>query len=175
MRVSTIALLSLSAAAAVHGTAKANDVSDVARQFNVPMPVVETVILNVDAYFASPDAPVNRMTSGIFKELALKAAKSRMSNLEDSTPGKSSESSVEERNAAYKATVRTIRHESSENAECVDNTETVTSSEGVPTIKDGSFVFDNTHPKVSSYSWKMTFCRTPLNGGGSDFTEWQLK
>ncbi len=51
---------------------------------------------------------------------------------------------------------------------------TTRSSEGVPVIKEGSFAFDMVHPKVTSASWKMTFCRMPLNGGG-DFTDWQLK
>jgi hypothetical protein len=97
-----------------------------------------------------------------------------MGRLDEENPGKATENSNEERNAIYKVSVRTTRHESTESAECVETTATASSSEGVPTIKDGNFSFDMVHPRVTSYSWKMAFCRMPINGG-SDFTEWQLK
>jgi hypothetical protein len=155
-------------------TAQASDVADVARRFSLPTPVVETVIRNIDSFFASTEAPDNRMTSGLIKELALKAVKTHMGHLDEEGPGKASESSADEKNATYKVSLRTTRHEATETAECVDASATVTGSEGVPVIKDGAFTFDSVHPKTSSYSWKMTFCRTPLNGG-SDFTDWQLR
>jgi hypothetical protein len=166
--------LMAAALVAVFGAAKASDLSDVARQLSLPIPVVETVLSNVDTYYASADAPANLQTSGIVKGLALKAVKDRMGSLADSTPGKSSDATDEERNATYKAVIRTTRHETSESAECVDNTATVSASEAMPVIKDGAFTFDAAHPKLTSHSWPMTFCRTPLNGG-SDFSDWQLK
>jgi hypothetical protein len=153
---------------------QASDITDVARRFSLPVPVVETVLKNIDNYFASTDAPDNRMTSGLFKDLALKAVKAHMSHLDEEGPGKASESTAEEKNATYKVTLRTTRHESTETAECVDANAVANASEGVPTIKEGAFSFDSVHPKTSGYSWKMTFCRTPLNGGG-DFTDWQLR
>lgn len=154
--------------------ARADDLADVARQFKLPVPVVDTVLRNVDTYFASADSPANKMTNGLIKELALKTVKAHMNGLEEGGPGKSSETTAEEKNATYKVSLRTTRHEATETAECVDSTAVVTSSEGVPVIKDGGFTFDSVHPKVTTYSWKMIFCRTPQNGG-TEFSEWQLK
>ncbi len=155
-------------------SAEASDVGDVARHYNLSVPVVESVLKNIDSFFASPDAPDNRMTSGLLKDLSLKTVKTHMGRLEDEGPGKATENIAEEKNATYKVSVRTTRHESTETAECVEANATVSGAEGVPVIKDGAFAFDTVHPKTSAYSWKMAFCRTPLNGG-ADFTEWQLR
>ncbi|HXP96382.1 MAG TPA: hypothetical protein VN809_06695 [Telmatospirillum sp.] len=155
-------------------SAQASDVSDVARRVGLPVPIVETVVKNIDAFFSSDNTPDNRMTSGLFKELTLKAVKTHMGRLDEGGPGKASESSAEEKNATYKVTVRTTRHESTETADCVETSATVSGSEGVAVIQEGAFTFDSLHPKTSSYSWKMTFCRTPLNGGG-DYSDWQLR
>lgn len=150
----------------------ASDASDVARETKLPVPVVETTIANVDAFFGSAGAPSNRMVSGVFKEIALKAIRNRLGNLEDSTPGKTSDATAEEKNAIYKAVVRTTRHDTTEARECVDNKVTLTASEGVPVVKDGAFIFDVTHPKVSTTAWDITFCRTPSAGGG--YSDWAL-
>lgn len=175
MNIRSKVALPLAAAfvAAAATAAHANDVSDMAREYKMPVQVVETVFRNVDNYFAAADGPGNRLASGLVKDISLKAVKNRMSSLEESGPGKASESSAEEKNAVYKAVIKTTRHETTETGECVDNRATISSSEGVPVVKDGAFSYDLTHPKVSSYSWNMTFCRTPLNGG-TDFSEWQL-
>jgi len=150
----------------------ASDASDVAREVKLPVAVVETTIANVDAFFASPGAPSNHMVSGMFKELALKAIRNRLGNLEDSIPGKASDSAVEEKNTSYKAVVRTTRHETTETRECVDNKVILGASEAVPVVKDGAFIFDTAHPRLTSYSWDITFCRTPVAGGGS--SDWAL-
>jgi hypothetical protein len=167
---------SLSAAAlllaASAGIAHANDASDVARVAKLPVPVVENVLTNVDAYFASNDAPSNRMTSGILKDLVLKTVKSRLGNLDDAAPGKASDATVEDKNASYRAVVRTSRHDTSEASDCVENKVTLTSSEGQPVVKDGAFIFDMVHPHVSNWSWSLTFCRTPTSNG--EFSDWQL-
>ncbi|MEO5374142.1 MAG: hypothetical protein H7840_07645 [Alphaproteobacteria bacterium] len=165
--------ISIASILSISGTASANDASDVAREQKVPVAVVESVFQNIDAFFASQNAPSNRMTSGLFKEMAVKAAKSRIASLEDSGPGKASDASSEEKNATYKVTIKTTRHETTETGECVDNKITASASEGVPVVKEGVFTFDIAHPKVTSHSWSMSFCRTPVNGGTS-FTEWQL-
>jgi hypothetical protein len=154
--------------------ATASDIGDVAHRLNLSNPIVETVLKNIDSFFASAEAPDNRMTSGLLKELALKTVKAHMSHLDETGPGKATENIAEEKNATYKATLRTTRHESTETAECVETSATVSGAEGVPVIKDGAFMFDTVHSKTSSYSWKMTFCRTPTNGG-ADFSDWQLK
>jgi len=164
--------LGLVLAVAVIRPSLASDASDVAREMKLPVPVVESTLAAVDAFFAGPSAPSNRMASGTFKELALKAIRHRLGNLEDSAPGKSSDSAVEERNANYKAAVRTTRHETTEARECVDNKVTLTASEGVPVIKDGAFIFDTTHPRVTTYGWDITFCRVPAPSGG--FSDWAL-
>ncbi|WP_231848950.1 hypothetical protein [Paramagnetospirillum magneticum] len=150
----------------------ASDASDVAREMKLPVPVVESTLLAVDGFFAAPAAPANRMVSGTFKELALKAIRHRMGNLEDSVPGKSSDAAAEDRNANYKVNVRTTRHETTESRECVDNKVTLTASEGVPVIKDGAFIFDTAHPRVTTHGWDITFCRTPAASGG--FSDWVL-
>lgn len=168
----TVAAVSglLACTAAAH----ASDVSDVAREMKLPVPVVDMVFRTVDGFYASADAPANRLSSGTMKELTLKAVKSRLGNMEDSQPGKSNESSAEERNAVYKAQVKTTRHETSESGECVDNTVTLIASEAQPVVRDGQFGFDSARPKVSSAAWKMTFCRSPINGG-TDYSDWQVK
>lgn len=158
----------------VAASAHASDTGDVARRYSLSVPVVESVLKNIDSFFASADAPDNRMTSGLLKDLALKTVKAHMSRLDEETPGKASENVVEDKNATYKVTVRTTRHEATETAECVETTATASGAEGVPVVKDGAFSFDSVHPKNTAYSWKMSFCRTPLNGG-SDFTDWQLR
>jgi hypothetical protein len=150
--------------------ALASDASDVAREMKLPVSVVETTFASVDAFFAQPAGPANRMMSGVVKELALKAIRARMGGLEDAVPGKASDASAEERNASYKVQVRTTRHETTETRECVDNKVAITASEGVPAIKDGAFVFDTAHPRQSSFGWDVTFCRAPLAGGG--FSDW---
>ncbi len=152
--------------AAGPGIAYAGDAGDVAAETKLPVAVVENIFTNVDAFFASPGAPSNRMTSGVFTDLTLKAVGNRMGALEDAAPGKVSNSSDEESNATYRAAVRTTSHDTSETSECVGNTVSLTASEGVPTIKDGSFVFDTAHPRVSTWGWTMTFCRTPIASGG---------
>ncbi|MTJ81159.1 MAG: hypothetical protein F8N37_09085 [Telmatospirillum sp.] len=154
--------------------AGASESSDVARRVGLPVPVVETVLKSIDSYFESDDAPGNRLTIGTIKEIALKAVKTHMGRLDEESPGKATESTSEDRNATYKVSLRTTRHESTETAECVDTTAVASSSEGTPVVRDGSFAFDMTHPRQTSFSWKMTFCRTPINGG-SDFTDWQLR
>lgn len=158
------------ALAAFAPQARASDASDVAREMKLPIAVVEAALANVDAFFNAPTGPSNRMASGTTKDLALKAIRKRMDNLEDSTPGKTSEASAEEKNAAYKAVVRTTRHETTEARECVDNKVTVSASESVPVIKDGAFIFDTAHPKTSSHAWDVTFCRVPSGNGG--FSDW---
>ncbi|PKU26173.1 hypothetical protein [Telmatospirillum siberiense] len=155
-------------------SAQASDTGDIARRYNLSVPIVETVLKNIDSFFASADAPENRMTSGLLKDLALKTVKAHMSRLEEETPGKATENVAEEKNATYKVTVRTTRHEATETAECVEANATASGAEGVPVVKDGAFAFDSVHPKNTSFSWKMSFCRTPTNGG-SDFTDWQLR
>ncbi|MBI3446234.1 MAG: hypothetical protein HY055_12965 [Magnetospirillum sp.] len=150
----------------------ASDASDVSREMKVPTAVVEGVLVNVDAFFASANGPSNRMVSGVVKELALKAVRNRIGNLEDSLPGKTSEAAAEDKNATYKAVVKTTRHETTEIRECVDNKVTLGASEGVPVIKDGAFIFDMAHPRVSSHAWDITFCRTPSASGG--FSDWAL-
>ncbi|WP_096705050.1 hypothetical protein [Magnetospirillum sp. 15-1] len=176
MRLSPKSILSmafgLGIAVAMARPALASDASDVAREMKLPVAVVESTLSAVDSFFAAPTAPSNRMTSGTFKELALKAIRHRLGNLEDSVPGKSSDSAAEDRNATYKASVRTTRHETTEARECVDNKVTLTASEGVPVIKDGAFIFDTTHPRVTTHAWDITFCRTPAAGGG--FSDWAL-
>lgn len=154
--------------------AHAADTGDVARRYNLSVPIVETVLKNVDSYFASPDAPDNRLTIGLIKDLALKTVKTHMGRLDEEAPGKASENVSEDRNATYKVSVRTTRHEATETAECVETAVTASGSEGTPVVKDGAFAFDTVHPKLTSYTWRMSFCRTPLNGG-SDFTDWQLR
>ena len=160
------------AAAVIARPSLASDASDVARETKLPVPVVETTIANVDDFFASAGAPSNRMVSGVFKELALKAIRNRLGNLEDSVPGKASEAAAEDKNATYKVAVRSTRHETTETNECVDNRVTLTGSEGVPVVKDGAFIFDLAHPRVTSTSWDVTFCRTPAAGGG--YSDWAL-
>lgn len=161
----------LSAALALTaGTAQAGDAADIAREMKLPVPVVETALANVDAFYASASGPANRLTSGVVKELALKAIRHRMGNLEDSVPGKASESTAEEKNGIYKAMVKTTRHETTETRECVDNRVILTSSEALPVVKDGAFIFDTAHPRVASHTWDVSFCRTPNSGGG--FSDW---
>lgn len=155
-------------------SADASDNGAVAQHYNLPVPVVDTVLKNIDTFYASSDAPDNRMTSGLLKDLTLKTVKTHIGRLDEEGPGKASENIAEEKNATYKVSIRTIRHEATETAECVEASATVSGSEGVPVVKDGAFAFDTVHPKTTSYSWKMAFCRTPLNGG-TDFTEWQLR
>jgi hypothetical protein len=166
----------LPAAAVLFATAsaQASDSGDIARHYSLSVPIVESVLRNIDSFFASADAPDNRMTSGLLKDLALKTVKSHMGRLEEEGPGKASENVDEEKNATYTVSVRTTRHEATETAECVETNATVSGAEGVSVVKDGTFAFDTVHPKNSSYSWKMSFCRTPLNGG-ADYTEWQLR
>lgn len=163
-------LTALAALAAI--PAWASDVSDVAREMKLPAPVVESTLAKVDAFFAQPGGPANQQASGVVKELALKAIRARMGGLEDSVPGKASDAAAEERNATYKAQVRTTRHETTEIRECVDNKVTLSAAEAMPAIKDGSFVFDQAHPRLASTAWDITFCRTPNAGGG--FSDWSL-
>jgi hypothetical protein len=167
---SALPVLSGLAALAAASPSLASDVGDVAREMKLPAAVVEGTFANVDAFFAAANGPANRLVSGTVKELALKAIRHRQGNLEDSAPGKASEASAEEKHAVYKAVVRTTRHETTETRECVDNKVTISGSEGVPAIKDGSFTFDTAHPRLSSYSWDLTFCRTPTSGGG--YSDW---
>ena len=158
--------------AASLGGAWASDASDVARTTKLPASVVDNVLSNVDDYFASADAPANHMVSGIVKELVLKAVKNRMSNLEDAAPGKSSDQAFEDKYATYRASVRTTSHNTSETRDCVDNKISLTNSEGVPVVKDGQFAFDLVHPRVTNWSWMMTFCRAATSNG--EFGEWQM-
>ncbi len=150
----------------------ASDISDVAREMRLPAPVAEDVFANVDAFFAAADAPANRQMTGVMKELALKAVRARLSDMGDAGPGKASDYSSEERNGTYKAQLRTTRHDMSETRDCVENRATLTASEAVPIIRDGSFTFDTTHPRISTYGWSMTFCRT-MTGSG-EFSAWSL-
>lgn len=152
------------------GAARAGDAADIAREMKLPVPVVETTLANVDAFYASASGPANRLTSGVVKDLALKAIRHRMGNLEDSVPGKASESTAEEKNGIYKAVVKTTRHETTETRECVDNRVILTSSEALPVVKDGAFGFDTARPRVASHTWDLGFCRTPSSGGG--FSDW---
>lgn len=168
MRRLSLAVLMLAAAT----PALAAESADVAREMRLPVTVVESVFANVDAYVASAQGPANRLMSGVLKEVTLKAAKARLSDLDDSSPGKTSEYSSDDRNATYKASVRTTRRDSSENGECVDNTVTVTSTEPPPVVKDGTFAFDTAHPRVTSTSWPLTFCRGRTGSG--EFGPWSL-
>ncbi|HTH16781.1 MAG TPA: hypothetical protein VL974_09025 [Magnetospirillum sp.] len=164
-----LALLALPLA---NASALASDASDVAREMRLPVAVVEDAFANVDAYANSPEGPANRLATGVLKELALKAFKNRLGNLDDSGPGKGSDASAEERNAVYKANVRTTRRDATEASECAENKVTVSSSEALPVVKDGSFTFDAAHPRITSRSWTATFCRARTAGG--DFGEWKL-
>lgn len=168
MRRLSLAALMLAAAT----PALAAETADVAREMRLPVPVVESVFANVEAYVNSAQGPANRLMSGVLKEVTLKAVKARLGNLDDSGPGKASEYSSDEHNATYKASVRTTRRESSETAECVDNSVTVTSAEAPPLVKDGAFTFDTAHPRVTSTSWPLTFCRSRTGSG--DFGPWGL-
>lgn len=154
------------------GPAFASDVSDIAREMSLPTAVVEDAIAHVNAYYGSPDAPMNRMTIGVVKKLTLRAMRSRIGNLEDSTPGKMSEDSSDEYNGTYRAQIRTTRHDTSEASECVENRVTLTSSEATPSVRDGGFTFDSTHPRQTQYNWTATFCRIP--GAGGTFGPWTL-
>ncbi len=165
-------LLAALTVAAGTNAAFASDASDVAREMRLPLAVVEDVFANVDTYARSPDAPANGLMTGTLKEVALKAVKSRLGNLDDSGPGKASEASADERHSTYKASVRTTRRDASEASECVENKATVSSGEAIPVVKDGAFTFDTAHPRITSYSWPLTFCRTRSAGG--DFSEWKL-
>ena len=158
--------------AAAPGAARAGDAADVAGETKLPIAVVENVFTNVDAFFASTDAPGNRLTSGIFKDITLKAVHSRMDSLGDAAPGKVSDSSDEETNATYRAAVRTTSHDTSETSECVANKVTLNASESVPAVKDGAFVFDGAHPHVTTWGWTMTFCRTQTASG--EHSSWKL-
>ena len=158
--------------ACLSGSAHASDASDIARISKVPASVVDSVLTNVDAYFTSADAPSNRMVSGILKDLVLKVVKNRLGGLDDAAPGKSSDSTYEDKNAIYRAVVRTTSHNTSETRDCVENKVVISSSEGVPVIKDGLFGFDTIHPRTTNWGWSMTFCRTASSNG--DFGEWQL-
>jgi hypothetical protein len=153
------------------GAAMASDAADIARTSKLPQPVVESVLTNVDAYFTSPSAPSNQMMSGIVKGLALKAIKSQMGNLDEATPGKTSDASDEEKSATYRAAVRISQRNTSESSDCVENKVTLTSSEGIPLVKDGAFTFDMVHPRVTNWDWKLTFCRTA--GSNGDYSDWQ--
>ncbi|MGE5476327.1 MAG: hypothetical protein ACM3Q1_06710 [Bacteroidales bacterium] len=149
----------------------ASEAADVAREMRLPVPVVEDVFANIDAYADSANGPANRLMTGVLKDVTLRAVKSRLGGLDDAGPGKASEYSSEERNAVYKAVVRTTRRDSSEAGECVENKVTVTSSEALPVVKDGAFTFDAAHPRTTSASWPISFCRTRA---GSEFGEWKL-
>lgn len=169
--MSLLRITALSAALALTaGAALAGEAADIAREMKLPASVVETALANVDAFYGSASAPANRLTSGVVKELALKAIRHRMGNLEDSVPGKASESAAEEKNGTYKAVVKTTRHETTETRECVDNRVTLTSSEALPVIRDGAFTFDTARPRVATHTWDLSFCRTPNSGGG--FSDW---
>lgn len=152
----------------------AGETADIAKRFSLPVPIVETVLQNVDSYFDSSDAPDNRLTIGVIKELSLKTLKGHINHLDEEGPGRVTENSTERENATYKVAFRTTRHEATESAECVEAAAKITSVEGTSVVRDGAFTFDMVHPKTSTYSWKMTFCRTPINGG-SDFSDWQMK
>lgn len=172
MPVASRSILPLTAVLAVLAVpALASDASDVAREAKLPVAVVETTFAQVDSFYAAPNGPANRLTSGVVKDLALKAIRNRVSNLEDSGPGKSSEASAEEKHSTYRVVARTTRHETTEAQDCVDNRVTITVSEELPAIKDGAFTFDSVHPKISTQSWDIGFCRSPMAGGGwSDWT-----
>lgn len=152
--------------------AYASDSSDIARVTKLSAPVVDAVLQNVDAYFAAPDAPLNHLTSGILKDLTLKVIKNRLSNLDDAAPGKGSDSTFEDKNAIYRAAIRTTSHNTSETRDCVENKISLTSSEGLPVVKDGVFGFDTVHPRVTNWGWNVTFCRTATSAG--EFSDWQL-
>ncbi|OIQ93098.1 hypothetical protein GALL_249070 [mine drainage metagenome] len=154
------------------GPALASDAADIARVDGLPQAVVDDVLTNVDGYFQSANAPSNHLMIGMLKDLTLKAIKSNMSNLSDSTPGTNVNSSDEEKNATYTVTIRTTRHDTSETSECVANKMTLSTSESVPAVKDGQFIFDQEHPRVTTWDWMETFCRRPTGNG--DFTGWQL-
>lgn len=166
------ALLALASLPIGVSMAYASDASDIARVDKLPVSVVETVLQNVDAYFASPNAPSNRMVSGILKDLALKAVQNRLSSLDDAAPGKGSEANFEDKNATYHAVVRSSRRDTTETSDCVENKVTLTSSEGMPIVKDGAFSFDMVHPHVTTWGWSLTFCRTATGNG--DFSDWKL-
>ncbi|CCG42530.1 hypothetical protein [Magnetospirillum molischianum] len=172
MPVASRSILPLTAVFAVLAVpALASDVADVAREAKLPVAVVETTFANIDAFYAAPNGPANRLTSGLAKDLSLKAIRNRVSNLEDSVPGKVSEASAEEKHSTHRVAVRTTRHETTESQDCVDNRVTVIVSEELPAIKDGAFTFDSVHPKISTQVWDIGFCRSPLAGGGwSDWT-----
>jgi len=152
--------------------AQAGDAGDIARTVKLPQPVVESVLSNVDAYFASANAPGNQLMSGAVKTVALKAVKSQISNLDDGTPGKSADATDEEKNATYKAVVRISQRNTSESSDCVENKVTLTSAEAVPVVKDGAFTFDAVHPRATGWEWKLTFCRTAGSDGA--YGEWQF-
>lgn len=175
MSISTKVPLSLAALAVIafHGTARADDVADIARQVNLPVPVVDSVLRNVTAFFATAQAPANRLTSGLFEELSLKALRNRMDDLTDSQPGKASQANAQKENATYGVTVRVTRHDITETHDCVDTAVTLSAVEALPVIQGGSFTFDSAHPKTGTYSWPLTFCRTPINGG-TDYSDWQM-
>lgn len=166
-RLLAVSLLCVAATPALAGEA-----ADVAREMRLPVAVVEDVFAQVDAYAASAEGPANRLMTGVLKEVTLKAVKSRLGNLDDAGPGKASEYSSEERNAVYKAVVRTTRRDSSEAGECVENKVTVSASEALPSVKDGAFTFDTAHPRTTSAGWPITFCRTRTGSG--DFSPWAL-
>lgn len=166
-RLLPVALFTLAAVPALAG-----ETADVAREMRLPVPVVDAVFANVDAFVAAPQGPANRLMAGALKEVTLKAVRSRLSNLDDSAPGKSSEASADNGDSTYKASVRTTRRDSSESGECVDNTVTITSAEAPPVVKDGAFAFDTAHPRVSSTSWQLGFCR--VRSAGGEFGPWTL-
>ena len=151
---------------------RADEAADIARVAKLPVPVVDNVLKNIDAFLASADAPYNRLVSGQFKDQTLKAVKARLGSLDDAAPGKSNETGFEERNATYRISVRTTSHNASETKECVDNKVTLTANEAVPAVKDGQFTFDNVHPHTTNWSWGITFCRAAASNG--EFGEWQL-
>jgi hypothetical protein len=68
--------------------------------------------------------------------------------------------------------VRTSRHDTSETSDCVENKVALVSSEGQPMVKDGAFGFDLVHPRVTTWGWTLTFCRTA--SGNGKFSDWQL-
>lgn len=170
-KVSVAAAVAL-AAATLSTPALASDASDVAREMRLPVPVVEDVFANVDAYTVSPDGPSNRLMTGVLKELALKAMRSRLGSLDDSGPGKTSDASSEESHAVYKASIRTTRRDDTEARQCVENRVNLSASEALPIVKDGSFTFDTAHPRATGYAWTVTFCR--VRTGSGDFSDWQL-
>jgi|GEM_PF-3185582 len=172
MSVSTKLMAAVSLLCAFGGTAFASDASDIARIDKLPVPVVESVLTNVDSYFASAGAPSNQTMSGTIKSLALKVIKSHLSSLDDIAPGKATDATDEEKNATYRAIVRVSRRDTSEASDCVENKITLTSAEGLPVVKDGVYGFDMVHPHVTNWEWKLTFCRAPTSGG--DYSDWQF-